>query len=121
MPVAGGLNTAIAAAGRLRGAAKVSVPSSALLARSPGPRRQRRLTGMVTLPSMRRPWRPEADCRGGGGPASTGGQIMLPLMGAGAFVMVELTGIPATQIILAARCRRPRLRHCLDQNGCRPA
>ena len=26
--------------------------------------------------------------------ASTGGQIMPPLMGAGAFIMVELTGIP---------------------------
>ena len=34
--------------------------------------------------------------------ASTGGQIMPPLMGAGAFVMVELTGIPYTQIIIAA-------------------
>tara|TARA_B100001175_G_scaffold302787_1_gene297161 strand:+ start:80 stop:1147 length:1068 start_codon:yes stop_codon:yes gene_type:complete len=34
--------------------------------------------------------------------ASTGGQIMPPLMGAGAFVMVELTGIPYNQIIIAA-------------------
>ena len=34
--------------------------------------------------------------------ASSGGQIMPPLMGAGAFVMVELTGIPYNQIILAA-------------------
>ena len=34
--------------------------------------------------------------------ASTGGQIMPPLMGAGAFVMVELTGIPYTEVILAA-------------------
>jgi len=34
--------------------------------------------------------------------ASSGGQIMPPLMGAGAFVMVELTGIPYTQIMVAA-------------------
>ena len=34
--------------------------------------------------------------------ASSGGQIMPPLMGAGAFVMVELTGTPYTQIIMAA-------------------
>jgi TRAP transporter 4TM/12TM fusion protein len=34
--------------------------------------------------------------------ASSGGQIMPPLMGAGAFVMVELTGVPYTGIIAAA-------------------
>jgi TRAP transporter 4TM/12TM fusion protein len=34
--------------------------------------------------------------------ASSGGQIMPPLMGAGAFVMVELTGIPYADIIVAA-------------------
>ena len=34
--------------------------------------------------------------------ASSGGQIMPPLMGAGAFVMVELTGVPYTSIVLAA-------------------
>jgi TRAP transporter 4TM/12TM fusion protein len=34
--------------------------------------------------------------------ASSGGQIMPPLMGAGAFVMVELTGVPYTQIMMAA-------------------
>ena len=34
--------------------------------------------------------------------ASSGGQIMPPLMGAGAFVMVELTGTPYTGIMAAA-------------------
>jgi TRAP-type uncharacterized transport system fused permease subunit len=34
--------------------------------------------------------------------ASSGGQIMPPLMGAGAFVMVELTGIPYSSIMIAA-------------------
>ena len=34
--------------------------------------------------------------------ASSGGQMMPPLMGAGAFVMVELTGVPYTSIKAAA-------------------
>jgi TRAP-type uncharacterized transport system fused permease subunit len=34
--------------------------------------------------------------------ASSGGQIMPPLMGAGAFVMVELTGTPYADIVMAA-------------------
>ena len=34
--------------------------------------------------------------------ASSGGQIMPPLMGAGAFVMVELTGVPYASIMAAA-------------------
>ncbi|MDZ7749778.1 MAG: TRAP transporter large permease subunit [Halofilum sp. (in: g-proteobacteria)] len=38
--------------------------------------------------------------------ASSGGQIMPPLMGAGAFVMVELTGVPYTGIMAAAAAAR---------------
>jgi TRAP transporter 4TM/12TM fusion protein len=34
--------------------------------------------------------------------ASTGGQLMPPIMGAGAFLMAEITGIPYVQIIMAA-------------------
>jgi TRAP transporter 4TM/12TM fusion protein len=34
--------------------------------------------------------------------ASTGGQIMPPIMGAGAFIMAEITGIPYTDIAIAA-------------------
>ena len=34
--------------------------------------------------------------------ASSGGQIMPPLMGAGAFVMVELLRVPYTEIMVAA-------------------
>ncbi|MEM6617559.1 MAG: TRAP transporter fused permease subunit, partial [Pseudomonadota bacterium] len=34
--------------------------------------------------------------------ASTGGQIMPPIMGAGAFIMAEITGIPYTEIAIAA-------------------
>src|SRR5690606_36930330 len=34
--------------------------------------------------------------------ASSGGQILPPIMGAGAFIMAEVTGIPYTEIVIAA-------------------
>ena len=57
---------------------------------------------MVTLPTMQRLGYPKRVAGAVEAVASTGGQIMPPLMGAGAFIMVELTGIPYTDIILAA-------------------
>ncbi len=100
----GFMNIAIAAAGRLKGgAAKVSVVSSALFGSISGSASANvASTGMVTLPSMRQLGYPKRIAAAVEAVASTGGQIMPPLMGAGAFVMVELTGIPYTQIILAA-------------------
>ena len=100
----GFMNIAIAAAGRLKGgAAKVSVLSSALFGSISGSASANvASTGMVTLPSMRQLGYPKRIAAAVEAVASTGGQIMPPLMGAGAFVMVELTGIPYTQIILAA-------------------
>ena len=100
----GFMNIAIAAAGRLKGgAAKVSVLSSALFGSISGSASANvASTGMVTLPSMRRLGYPKRVAAAVEAVASTGGQIMPPLMGAGAFVMVELTGIPYTQIIIAA-------------------
>ena len=100
----GFMNIAIAAAGRLKGgAAKVSVLSSALFGSISGSASANvASTGMVTLPSMRSLGYPKRVAAAVEAVASTGGQIMPPLMGAGAFVMVELTGIPYTQIIIAA-------------------
>ena len=100
----GFMNIAIAAAGRLKGgAAKVSVLSSALFGSISGSASANvASTGMVTLPSMRRLSYPKRIAAAVEAVASTGGQIMPPLMGAGAFVMVELTGIPYAQIIIAA-------------------
>ena len=100
----GFMNIAIAAAGRLKGgAAKVAVLSSALFGSISGSASANvASTGMVTLPSMRQLGYPKRIAAAVEAVASTGGQIMPPLMGAGAFVMVELTGIPYTQIILAA-------------------
>ena len=100
----GFMNIAIAAAGRLKGgAAKVSVVASALFGSISGSASANvASTGMVTLPAMKKLGYPKRVAGAVEAVASTGGQIMPPLMGAGAFVMVELTGIPYEKIILAA-------------------
>lgn len=100
----GFMNVAAAAAGRLRGgAAKVSVLSSALFGSISGSASANvASTGAVTLPAMTRLGYPKRLSAAVEAVASSGGQIMPPLMGAGAFVMVELTGVPYTQIMLAA-------------------
>ena len=100
----GFMNIAIAFAGRLKGgAAKVSVISSALFGSISGSASANvASTGMVTLPAMIKLGYPRRLAASVEAVASSGGQIMPPLMGAGAFVMVELTGVPYNQIILAA-------------------
>ena len=100
----GFMNIAIAFAGKLKGgAAKVSVISSALFGSISGSASANvASTGMVTLPAMLKLGYPRRLAASVEAVASSGGQIMPPLMGAGAFVMVELTGVPYNQIILAA-------------------
>ena len=100
----GFMNVAAAAAGRLRGgAAKVSVLSSALFGSISGSASANvASTGAITLPAMTRLGYPRSLAGAVEAVASSGGQIMPPLMGAGAFVMVELTGIPYTTIMAAA-------------------
>ena len=101
---AGFMNVAASAAGRLRGgAAKVSVLSSALFGSISGSASANvAATGIVTLPTMVSLGYPKRIAAAVEAVASSGGQIMPPLMGAGAFVMVELTGIPYADIIVAA-------------------
>lgn len=101
---AGFMNVAASAAGRLRGgAAKVSVLSSALFGSISGSASANvASTGIVTLPTMLSLGYPKRIAAAVEAVASSGGQIMPPLMGAGAFVMVELTGIPYADIIVAA-------------------
>ncbi|MBT6096122.1 MAG: TRAP transporter fused permease subunit [Rhodospirillaceae bacterium] len=100
----GFMNLAAAAAGRLKGgAAKVSVLSSAFFGSISGSASANvASTGAITLPAMRKLGYPPALAGAVEAVASSGGQIMPPLMGAGAFVMVELTGIPYTGIVAAA-------------------
>ena len=100
----GFMNIAVATAGGLKGgAAKVSVLASALFGSISGSASANvASTGMITLPAMQKLGYPRRVAGAVEAVASTGGQIMPPLMGAGAFVMVELTGIPYEKIILAA-------------------
>lgn len=100
----GFMNVAAAAAGRLTaGAAKVSVISSALFGSISGSASANvASTGAFTLPAMVRLGYPRALAAAVEAVASSGGQIMPPLMGAGAFVMVELTSVPYERIMVAA-------------------
>lgn len=100
----GFMNLASAVAGRLTGGgAKVSVISSALMGSISGSASANvASTGAITIPSMVRLGYPRSLAGGVEAVASSGGQIMPPLMGAGAFVMVELTGTPYTEIMAAA-------------------
>lgn len=100
----GFMNVAAAAAGRMRaGAAKVSVISSALFGSISGSASANvASTGAITLPTMLKLGYPRSLAGAVEAVASSGGQIMPPLMGAGAFVMVELTGTPYTGIMAAA-------------------
>ena len=100
----GFMNLATAAAGRLKGgAAKVSVLSSALFGSISGSASANvASTGAITMPAMTRLGYPKRLAGAVEAVASSGGQIMPPLMGAGAFVMVELTGVPYTGIMAAA-------------------
>lgn len=100
----GFMNMASACAGRLTGgAAKVSVISSALMGSISGSASANvASTGAITIPTMTRLGYPKSLAGAVEAVASSGGQIMPPLMGAGAFVMVELTGTPYTQIMAAA-------------------
>jgi len=100
----GFMNVAAAAAGRLKGgAAKVSVISSALFGSISGSASANvASTGAITLPAMIKLGYPKRLAAAVEAVASSGGQIMPPLMGAGAFVMVELTGVPYVQIMSAA-------------------
>jgi len=91
-------------AGRYRaGAAKVAVLSSALYGTISGSASANTAsTGMVTIPAMKRMGYPPSLAAATEAVASTGGQIMPPLMGAGIFVMAELLALPYTTIMVAA-------------------
>ncbi len=59
-------------------------------------------SGMITIPMMRRVGYTRSTAGAIEATSSTGGQITPPVMGAGAFIMAEITGIPYTDIALAA-------------------
>ena len=59
-------------------------------------------TGTVTIPLMKRTGFPPHIAAAVEGAASTGAMIMPPVMGAGAFIMAEMTNIPYLEIIKVA-------------------
>ncbi len=59
-------------------------------------------TGVFTIPLMKRIGYSPQFAAAVEAVASTGGQIMPPIMGAGAFVMADITGIPYLKIVVAA-------------------
>jgi TRAP transporter 4TM/12TM fusion protein len=59
-------------------------------------------TGMITIPLMKKSGLPPKFAAGVEAAASTGGQLMPPVMGAGVFVMASITQIPYLHIIALA-------------------
>ncbi|MEL7259639.1 MAG: TRAP transporter fused permease subunit, partial [Pseudomonadota bacterium] len=93
-----------AAAGRARGGpAKVSVLASGLMGMINGTSAGNVVsTGSLTIPLMKKVGYQPKSAAAIEAAASTGGQIMPPIMGAGAFIMAEITGIPYTELVVAA-------------------
>nr|VFK15987.1 MAG: TRAP transporter, 4TM/12TM fusion protein [Candidatus Kentron sp. LPFa]VFK31423.1 MAG: TRAP transporter, 4TM/12TM fusion protein [Candidatus Kentron sp. LPFa] len=88
---------------RIGGPAKVSVIASGLFGSISGSAIANTVsTGAFTIPMMKKAgFKPHV--AGGIEPAaSLGGMFMPPIMGAGGFIMAELTGIPYSQIMLVA-------------------
>ena len=85
------------------GPAKVAVISSAMEGMYSGSSVANTVgSGSVTIPTMKRcGYKPEFAAAVEAA-ASTGGQIMPPIMGAAAFLMTEYTGMPYSQIAIAA-------------------
>jgi TRAP transporter 4TM/12TM fusion protein len=85
------------------GPAKVEVISSALFGTISGSSTANVFaTGSFTIPAMIKLGYRKHFAAGVEAASSVGGQIMPPVMGAGAFVMAEITNIPYSQIMIAA-------------------
>jgi TRAP transporter 4TM/12TM fusion protein len=93
-----------AIAGSARGGpAKVAVAVSALMGSVNGSAVANVMTtGSLTIPLMRRVGYSRNFSVGVEAAASTGGQILPPVMGAGAFLIAEFTGVPYVTIVLVS-------------------
>jgi TRAP transporter 4TM/12TM fusion protein len=92
------------AAGRLRGGpAKVSIISSAIIGTASGSSVANVVVdGVFNIPLMKASGFRAATAGAIEAMTSTGGQIMPPVMGAGAFLMAEILGVPYSKVALAA-------------------
>ncbi|NKB98512.1 MAG: TRAP transporter fused permease subunit [Pseudomonadales bacterium] len=95
------IDLSFAAAGRYRGGpAKASVIASAAMGSISGSAIANTVTtGSLTIPMMKQLGYKPTQAAGIEAAASTGGQIMPPIMGAGAFVMAEFTKTPYGDIV----------------------
>ena len=98
------VDISLAGLGRIAGGpAQASVVSSLLMGTISGsPIAETVTKGPITIPLMKRAGFPPHIAGAVEAAASTGAAIMPPVMGAGAFVMSEMTGIPYVQIIKVA-------------------
>ncbi len=98
------MKIAFAATGRLRGGpAHAAIVASSIFGTMSGSVTANVVgTGTFTIPMIRRRGFSAAFAGGLETAASTGGQIMPPVMGAAAFLMADLTGTPYAQVCVAA-------------------
>jgi TRAP transporter 4TM/12TM fusion protein len=98
------VDLSLAALGRIAGGpAQAAVISSLFMGTVSGsPIAETVTTGTVTIPLMKRTGFPAHIAAAVEGAASTGAMIMPPVMGAGAFIMAEMTGISYLEIIKVA-------------------
>lgn len=98
------VDISLATLGRIAGGpAQASVVSSLLMGTISGsPIAETVTKGAITIPLMKRAGFPGHIAAAVEAAASTGGAIMPPVMGAGAFIMSEMTGIPYLEIIKVA-------------------
>ncbi|MGQ3414417.1 TRAP transporter fused permease subunit [Natrinema versiforme] len=85
------------------GAAKIAVAASALMATINGSAVANTVsTGSITIPMMNRSGYDAESAGATESLASTGGQLMPPVMGAAAFIMADISGIPYFEIVIYA-------------------
>lgn len=98
------IDVAYALTGRYRGGpAKGAVVASALMGSVSGSAIANTVsTGAFTIPMMKKVGYKPHEAGGVEAAASTGGQLLPPIMGAGAFVMAELVGVPYIEIVKVA-------------------
>ncbi len=98
------IKLAVRSTRRLRGGpAHAAIVSSAMFGTiTGGPVTNVLSTGRLTIPMMRRNGFSPQFAGGVEAAASSGGQIMPPVMGVAAFVLVALTAVPYTKVITAA-------------------
>lgn len=98
------IDLAIRAAGRATGGtSKAAIIGSSLMGSISGSAVANVVsTGVFTIPLMKRTGIPAHRAAGTEAIASTGGQLMPPVMGVAAFIMAELLGMPYVDVALAA-------------------